>query len=642
MAMLATGARGTQPTPQNGDGQGDQDSAATRYQVLRREDEGTLFITYRVRDRASKRILALKALKENFARHAHFTSALCALAEANLELSHPNIAELVEVGREDGTLFLVEEWLRGPTLETHLRHAPLSPQETIDLMRQIAIALDYLHRQGRTHGDLRPRQVLFSDEQNVKLTDTGLSDAFTQAGISLTDLQNEAARYWSPQRFEGTPAQPSDDLYAAGVLLYRMLAGRVPFDGNSTLGIGTRHRADTPLRPTQFNPSCARELETIAFRLLEKSPNNRYSSAADLLVALDEARAEIAPDSQVEPAPVAVETDMEPDSDSAAIAATASQRATSQKLRRKVKTAAAAPVVDVETARRKHGKREMIGAFLSIFWSLLSVALLVGVFYGAYYFWVQSLPQEVTVPKYVGLNQYDAERALEARGLKMKVVREPYDSRRKAGTVLWGSKPTGQNVRSGAGVDVAVSKGKQPIKMYDLVELSLDQARKIAERHGLRLGQIAERYDDKVPKGYIVGQYPEPGQPLRRTDPISLVISRGNQPSDETLEPDALPPRPPTDLDNDDEPPSIEAGPETPNSTMVSRVARVRVVLPANGGSQRVRVEVEDKDGRHTVYDEKHDAGDLVDEVVQVIREQGATATIRIYVGGKLTKTMRV
>jgi len=640
--MLATGARGTQSTPQNGDGQGGDESAAQRYQVLRREDEGTLFITYRVRDRATKRILALKALKENFARHAHFTSALWVLAEANLELSHPNIAELVEVGREDGTLFIVEEWLRGPTLETHLRHAPLSSQETIDLMRQIATALNYLHRQGRAHGDLRPRQILFSDEQDIKLTDTGLSEAFTQAGISLTDLQNEAARYWSPQRFEGAPPAPSDDLYAAGVILYRMLAGRVPFDGNSTLGIGTRHRADTPLRPTQFNPSCARELETIAFRLLEKSPNNRYASAADLLVALDEARAGIAPDFKAEPLPV-VEPDIEPevDTDSAAIAATASQRATSQKLRRKVK-GGAAPIVDVETARRKHGKREMIGAFLSIFWSLLSVALLVGVFYGAYYFWVQSLPQEVTVPKYVGLNQYDAERALEARGLKMKVVREPYDSRRKAGTVLWGSKPAGQNVRSGAGVDVAVSKGKQPIKMYDLTELSLDQARKIAERHGLRLGQIAERYDDKVPKGYIVGQYPEPGQPLRRTDPISLVISRGDQPTDETLEPDALPPRPPTDLANDDEPPSIEAGPETPDSTMVSRVARVRVVLPANGGSQRVRVEVEDKDGRHTVYDEQHEAGDLVDEVVQVVREQGTTATIRIYVGGKLTKTMRV
>src|SRR5690606_27300760 len=122
--------------------------------------------------------------------------------------------------------------------------------------------------------------------------------------------------------------------------------------------------------------------------------------------------------------------------------------------------------------------------------------------------------------------------------------------------------------------------------MYDFTELSLVQARKIAEQHGLRLGQIAERYDDKTPKGYIVGQYPEPGQPLRRSDPISLVVSRGPQPSSKIIDADSLPPRPPVSLDSDEQQPSLEGSSDAPDATLVSRVVAVRVVLPVDGGAQ--------------------------------------------------------
>jgi eukaryotic-like serine/threonine-protein kinase len=259
------------------------DSAGARYEVLERVDEGTLFVVYRVRDRTANRVMALKALKSTFSNHRRFTEALISVAERSMQFTHPHLARVHQVGEEEGTLFLVSEWLPGQSLESRLRRAPFGRAETLSCTRQIAEALNYLHHNGAVHGDLRPRQVLAAADGSLKLTEVGLTEAFTAAGMAPADVLQEAIYYMAPERSDGAPATPSSDLYALGVILYRMLAGRVPFDGPSPLSIAMRHRKDAPLRPSQFNPDCPPDLEEIALRLLEKDPQVRYASAGRLL-----------------------------------------------------------------------------------------------------------------------------------------------------------------------------------------------------------------------------------------------------------------------------------------------------------------------------------------------------------------------
>jgi len=654
--MLATGTRGSR---RGAGGSPDDNSAASRYEVLERVGEGSLFVVYRVRDRNTNQVLALKALKGTFARHPRFGKVLGEVIGRTQSLRHAHLAQISEVGQEEGTLFYVGEWLPGPSLETRLRRAPFSRSTTETYLRQIAEALDYLHENNLAHGDLRPRQILSTAEGNLKLTDAGAAEAFMAADMTPVDMQYEAAYYMAPERFDGAPPSPAADLYAVGVILYRMLTGRVPFDGPSPLSIAMRHRKDAPLRPSQYNRACPPQLEKIALRLLEKDPAQRYATADDLLYEL----AGGAPQSSSPPAAappaapppaavaalssapdVALEDDADDTTADTAMAPPPSPRRSTGSTAPRRRAPISAPVDD-KIARKRHWQRELLGAFLAFFWLLIACGLLAGIVYGSYYFWLKEKPTEVGVPKYVGLNQYQAESVLTQKGLKLQVRSYTYDPKRPAGTVLSGDQPAGKRVLAGREIWVTVSQGEAPLKMYNFSELTLERARRIIGRYGMRLGQVAEQYHQEIPKGYICGQYPEPGEAFRRSEPINLIVSRGAEPSSQTDVGAPLPPAPPAPSDPEDSidevvpPPPEEAAAD---GVPVSRAVAVRVALPSNGPREEVRIIVDDAEGEHTVYRKTHDPGDLVDETITVLRQQGTTATVRVYVGKTLRKKSRV
>lgn len=676
--------------------------AGSRYEVLERAGEGTLFVVYKVRNREDNQILALKAAKSTFTKNASFATALADAAETTLGLSHPHIAEPVEVGEEEGTVFVVTEWLPANNLEERLRRAPFGRVETLTFVRQIAEALHYLHSNGVMHGDLRPHQVLFNNDGKLKLTDAGLWPAFPAAGLVLTDVQQDAAYYLSPE-YEGSAAPtPASDLYALGVILYRMLTGRVPFDGASALSIATRHRRDNPMRPSQWNPSVPADLEAATLRLLEKDPASRYASAADLLNDLNGKAGGVANSGAVENAPapqIVIPAYNEPvptvAAATAAAAAASAASANAAAATGAAGTAAAgtaagaatgaaaarptipppparqAPkpppqvqpktqgsdsgdrivhhpvaeeVIDHKLGRKKQRKREAIGALLAVFWLLVAIGLLCGIVYGGYRMWQDQTPPAVTVPDYREKSRDTAAQLLARRGLKLVVASEVYDPKRPADTVIKGDPPAGKQVRAGREVLVTISKGQEPIKMPDLTELDLQRARQIIERSGMKLGQVADQYHDTVPKGYIISQYPEAGQPFRRSESISLTVSRGPTPVPTDATENGLPPLPADDPSNfDDEDggtatPPIDPSIPQSDVPLISRTITVRVAIPADGQPQDVSIDVQDQNGERTVYQQTHNPGDLVRERVRVTRQQGTKARIRIYVDGSLLR----
>jgi hypothetical protein len=729
------------------------DSAGSRYEVLERVGEGILFVVYRVRDRSNNRVMALKALKGAFNRHPRFSSTLTACVNRMAKLSHPNLARVWEVGEEEGTLFLVSEWLPGQNLEQRLRRAPFGRAEALSFTRQIAEALHYLHQNGAVHGDLRPRHVGAAADGSLKLTDAGLYESFVAAGLAPMDVMEEAVYYTAPERTEGAAPAPASDLYALGAILYRMLAGRVPFDGPSPLSIAMRHRKDVPLRPSQFNPDCPPDLEEVAMRLLEKDPQARYASAGQLLrdltvgpassrLARNDAPAGTAVSTQLPSAPQpngngvashdvappqapgvgaaanVVGTGISAGAAAGAVAAgavsagalaagTVAAGAAMVGTAAAATTASAVPIAagtmasaagataagattpnstasaantarttppartarvpqggyddtvtlagndaddtafsddDERLARRAQRRREAIGALLAVFWLLVAIGLFAGIIYGAYYFWKKETPREVRVPSYLNKSEYEARSLLNRAGLKMVIVGQVYDPKRPEGTVIKGQPAPKKLVRTGREIGVTVSRGQEPITMADLTELDLQRARQIIERGGMRIGNLATQYHDTIPKGYICGQFPEPGQSFQRNEPITLIVSLGPQLSDLPSEPAQLPPPPrrsPTGEVAPSSPLSTDLT-DTPEVALVSRTVHVRVAIPADGSSQEVRVVVRDSDGEHTVYNHMHAPGDLVDEDVQVTRRQGTTAIVRVYVDGTLLREQRV
>ena len=669
--MLSTGKRsaarssaarsGHGPAGNPGSGSPQWRSAAERYEVLGRAGEGTLFAVYRVRDRSNGRLHALKALKNVFVKHQRLTDNLARATEQTLSFNHPYLARTSDVGLAEGTPYVVFEWLQGQTLEDRLRQAPLPPAETLLFTRQIAEVLNYLHTQGMAHGDLRPRQIFLTSATHLKITDAGVGQALHQSGIAAFDVQPDTAYFLAPERFDGAPPSAAADYYALGVILYHMLTGRVPFDGPSPLVIAARHRNDAPLRPSQFNPNCSPQLEELALRLLEKHPQTRYQAAQELLREMGggdapvyespyvevtrDAIAATVPDAPPMPPPtppMPAPTTPAPPVRPVVMPVEETPIFTPQPM--VDEEPVVARPVDIRVAKRKHRRREFWGAVLALFWFLVSIGLLAGMTYGAYYFWVEGIPPEVRVPKYAGLQRDEAERVLNRSGLSLQVGSEKYVPKTAVDTVLSGDTPPGKTVRKGHIVMVVLSKGEEPIKMYDFSELSLKRAREIIRRDGMRLGMVTEQYHDRVPSGYVCGQFPEAGAPFRRSEPINLTVSKGSPPSAGDIpEIDPLPPPPVPNIMPEDVPASDTADfDDAPAIPMVSRSVAVRVALPKTSTEQEVKIVVNDANGEEIVYQEMHDPGDLVDEKIRVRREQGTTARIRVYVGGKLFREQRI
>lgn len=640
---------------------GTKNRRGTRYEVQERLGEGALWVVYRVRPAvkgAPSVSVALKALRGAANRHPRLPEALEHQASLWHDLSHPHLATPIEWGVESGTSFFTSALLSGGSLHSRLSRAPLGGEEAMQLLRSMASLLSYLHGQNIVHGDIRPRQILFDTSGFPVLTDGGHASGLSQAGLALADLQPDTALYLAPERASGLPMSPATDVYSLGATFYAALAGRPPFEGASPLAIAARHRHEAPIAPSAINPLIPRELDTLALRLLSKDPSTRPSASEleRLLQPRNRASAPapiVAPPVQmVDPeATVLVSSSNAP---STTVATSPKRRplddlvqetlnAQDEEGRRKI----------IKKAKRRHGWREFRGMIGAIIFLVMLIGGGVGGAVWSYNAFRAQTPKQITVPKYLGLPQEQAKQVLAKSGLYMKVTRESYDPKVAAGTIMGGDPEAGREVRARREVFVTVSAGEAPIKMVDFSALTLDQARTIILQHGMRLGSISEQYDDKSPRGAIIGQYPEAGDSFSRAQPITLVVSRGAQPKEldaqngEFVQPDPLedtPGNPTAPFDTGDtfaplEPASggqVPGQSTTPGSNLETKSALVRVSIPKGNGTQLVRIIVRDANGERTIYQKAHNSGAQFKRKVTATRASDQLALVRVFVGDQL------
>ncbi len=647
------------PAPDNLSSNG-KNRRATRYEVQERLGEGALWIVYRVRPAGrgnTSASLALKALRGAANRHARFPVALDAAAVNWNDVSHPHLASPIEWGIESGTSFFTSNLLTGGSLATRLGRAPLGGDEAMQLLRSMAAALPHLHNKNIVHGDIRPRQILFDASGFPILTDGGHAQALAQAGLALADLQPDSALYLAPERSAGALMSPASDLYSLGATFYTALTGRPPFEGSSPLAIASRHRHEAPLAPSSLNPMVPRDFDTLALRLLSKNPDER-PSAFELERLLQPARP-VQITASAPAMPISIPVQDEEVQSAPVTVATAPKRRPIDDLVQQALSAQDEETrkIGMKKLKRRHKWREFRGLVGALTCLLLLVGGGLGGAIWAYNSVLAQIPKQVIVPKYLGLPQTKAKQVLAKSGLYMKVTRESYDPKVPAGTVMEGDPEPGRDVRAKREVFVTVSAGEAPIKMVDFSQLTLDQARSIILQHGMKMGSISEQFDEKSPRGAIIGQFPEPGASFSRSLPIGLVVSRGAQPKQlDAQNGEFAPPDPLTDeplaspetaFDTGDTFAPLETVPGTgqtaPNlSDLESRSARVSVSIPKGGGTQLVRIIVRDGNGERTVYQRAHAAGAQFKRKVTVARASGQQALVRVFVGDELVTEDRI
>src|SRR6516162_6436879 len=259
----------------------------TRYVIKRKLGSGGMADVYLAEDQELGRRVALKLLDDRHASDDQFVERFRREAQSAAGLNHPNIVSIFDRGQAEGTYYIAMEYLDGRTLkELLIRNGPTPPAIAIDYARQILGALAFAHRNGIVHRDIKPHNIIVRQDGRLKVTDFGIARAGTSQMTEAGSIVG-TAQYLSPEQARGGEVDPRSDLYSLGVVLYELLTGKTPFDGETPVEIAMKHLSNTPAPPSKLRPDVPPELDMVVLRALAKNPDDRYQSADEMEADLE-------------------------------------------------------------------------------------------------------------------------------------------------------------------------------------------------------------------------------------------------------------------------------------------------------------------------------------------------------------------
>ena len=464
---------------------------------------------YLARDRSLDRPVAVKELVPEFAVDPSFVERFRREAQAAAGLSNANIVGVFDWGEQDGTYFIVMEYVDGPSLAQVLRaDGPLHPNRAAEIASEVAGGLGFAHSRGVVHRDVKPGNVLLTKSGQAKVTDFGIARALSSADDDLTQAGSVmgTATYFSPEQAQGLSVDPRSDLYSLGVVLYEMVTGRPPFAGDTPLAIAYKHVQDQPPSPSTLMPTLPPGLEAIIMKLLQKKPDDRYASAEDLRMDLGRFLAGEQTIAERDAALAAAALG------GAAAMATTMQPATT--------VGAAVPAAEPEDDQEEEEKKPKTALFIGIL-----VVLLLAL--GGLLFWFvnSSSGADVAVPSLIGLTRAEAETQLKDADLVPKVTTEP-SATIAADLVISQDPGKDVTVKSGSTVKLVVSSGIETVELPDVTGLAPAEAEKQLIAKGL-LVKITPQESADIASGTVISQNPAALVPVAVGSVVELFVSKG-------------------------------------------------------------------------------------------------------------------
>ena len=482
-----------------------------RYRVVRKIGAGGMADVYCAEDTHLGRNVALKMLHARFAQDREFVERFRREASSAAGLQHPNVVGVYDRGEFDGTYYIAMEYCEGQSLKEIVnRTAPLPPERAIAIVKQMLVAARFAHRRNVIHRDLKPHNVILDDEDNVKVTDFGIA----RAGVSdITEVGAimGTAQYLSPEQAQGRPVSEASDLYSIGVVLFEMLTGRAPFDGDSAVAVALKHVNQPAPSPREFVPSLPPELEAVVLKALAKDPAQRYGEADSFIKDLElvEARLRQGPvdvESTAVFAPLAASTAPTALAPASPVAAEPPPPAAAPP--------APPPILTEEPPAEPPDRRRWLAVALVA--GLGAVALIAFLLLGS--------KDQVTVPPVVGQTLEQARQRVDRAGLDVEVKRRTDQAPRDF--VFEQSPNPGQQVDEGSVVTLFVSNGPSTVRVPDVVGQPEADARRRLRRADLR-PDVERESSTKVVEGIVIRTDPGPGRPAERDSAVTLVVSSG-------------------------------------------------------------------------------------------------------------------
>ena len=475
-----------------------------RYAIEVLVGSGGMADVYRAKDRLLERTVAVKILHRQYENDTEFIGRFQREAKAAARITHPNIVNVFDVGVAEGRHYIVMEYVPGRTLKERIKEeGPVPAVQALEIARQIAGALAQAHANNLVHCDIKPHNILVMPDGNVKVADFGIARAVTESTMTYNDNIMGSVHYFSPEQARGTIITPKSDVYSLGVVLYEMLTGRIPFDGNTAVSIARKHLEEEPQPIRSIVPNIPPVVEALVTRMMAKEPALRPDSR---LLVQDITRTE-----QMMHGDTAAMPTFDPD------ATRVLSPVEAQEIGAIIETEEeAGEVVEKSFFRTKKFKLVLV--------LILMLGFFTGFFLSFGKFWSSV---EITVPDVTGKQLTLARQILEDRHLRVTVA-ETFDASVPVGVVVSQTPEAGTTVKEERTITIYVSKGGEELEMPNLRGLKQEDAIKKLQQMGLRLGSAYETFSDED-SGTVISQDPRSGTRITKGQSVDITVSKGQK-----------------------------------------------------------------------------------------------------------------
>ena len=477
---------------------------ADRYRLVEQIGIGGMAIVYRAVDKRTGHDVAVKVLKPEFNQNAEFVSRFQREAEAASKMTHHNIVNLLDVGMDGGNRYLVMEYVPGKTLKQVIQEkGRLNTATAVQITIRILAALQHAHQNGIIHRDIKPQNILVHADGHIKVADFGIARIANASTLTHDDSVMGTVHYLSPEQASGGDVRETSDIYSVGVVLYEMLTGRVPFDGDNYVAIAMQHLKNKPAPIEQFAPETPPAVCRVCMTALEKNPRFRYQSATDM--AMDLRRA--------------LEGRYDEMTATAALEQMARQNGAVSPQQPRPQGQQSAKAADRSRQDSRPKRIARIAVTL-----LIAAAVFAGLYVGSVQIY-DYVVNTTSVPLLTGETQEAAEYDAAKAGLTVTVV--TVSSTATQGQVISQMPENGASIRKGDTVVITVSSGPSTQSLPAVTGMTVTEAADVLSRYGLTYTVVERVVSMDTAADIIVSQSPEAGSECHSGDIVQLAVSGG-------------------------------------------------------------------------------------------------------------------